>query len=132
MRWGVFTFAAFVESLPLSLALARPAPKDEAPAKPPVDVTLSLVEHGPDAKWEIELHNKSDKTVRFTDDLRLLSLEVELPGKEKKKKCRLPDDVIPKEPTAASSKEIAPGRSLLHVFDPRFYCYSPGKQETLV
>lgn len=132
MRRGALAFSSLVASLSASAALARPAPKKEEPAKPPVAIELGLSEHGPDAQWEIELRNKSDKTVRFTDDLRLLSLEVEFPGQEKKKTCRLPNDIVPKEPSSAASKEIRPGGTLMHAFDPRFYCYSAGKQETLV
>src|SRR5262245_33320303 len=96
MRWGVLLF---VVASGFCSTEARARPKEQSPEveKPPIAATLILTEHGPDAPWEIGVRNDSDRVLRFPDDMRLIWLEVARPGQDKVKRCRLPDEVLPKE-----------------------------------
>jgi len=104
----------------------------EAPALPPVSLRLELSESGPDEQWRLKIENTSSGRVRVTDELRLLWLEVAVPGEAKPKVCKLPAELLPAGPTENTTEELGPGESLVHRLDPRFYCFSPDKQETLV
>ena len=68
----------------------------------------------------------------MVDDLRLLWLEVAVKGQEKPKVCKLPAELLPTGRTEGNTEELGPGEALVHRLDPRFYCFSPDKQETLV
>jgi hypothetical protein len=104
----------------------------EPPALPPVPLRLELSESGPDEQWRLKIENTSSGRVRVTDELRLLWLEVAVPGEAKPKVCKLPAELLPAGPTENTTEELGPGESLVHRLDPRFYCFSPDKQETLV
>jgi hypothetical protein len=56
------------------------------------------------------------------DDPRLLSLRVAQEDGSSSV-CELPADDRPKDTTAAPSIDLLPGASVIHAFDPRFYCY---------
>jgi hypothetical protein len=97
---------------------------------PSVQVKLSVTEAGPGQPWQLKLENTSSAPVRVVDDARLLWFDVTIPG-QKPKTCRLPDDVFPKSADAPPN-ELVPGGTITHDIDPRFYCFSPGRQEILV
>jgi hypothetical protein len=110
----------------------KPAGPDPAANLAPVSLKLSLSENGPDEKWQLKIENNSSITVNVADELRLLWLEVSLPGQTKPKLCTLPAELLPKSPSDKTTEELDPGESLVHRLDPRFYCFSPDKQEILV
>ena len=112
---------------------ARSKPETpKAPALPPVAPKLEILDAGPDERWKLKITNTSSGVVSVADELRLLWLEVALPGQAKPKVCRLPDELVPKVPNEDDVEDLDPGESIEHSFDPRFYCFSPDKQEVLV
>jgi hypothetical protein len=116
-----------------SPVLAKPpAPPPPAPAKPPVDVRVSVLQTGPDEKWELKIENASSTPARVGIDMRFLWFEVTKPGQAKPKVCRLPADMVPADVPSHNERELAGGDSTVRKFDPRFYCFSAAKQEILV
>lgn len=113
---------------------AKPRREPEPPpdTRPKVALTVSLSESGPDKPWILKVRNSSSAPAKVVDDPRLLWLEVARPGKAKPKECRLPETEATREAGEKRLRELKPGESLLHPIDPRFYCFSPGKQEVLV
>jgi hypothetical protein len=101
-------------------------------ALPPVALRVELTESGPDEQWRLKIENTSSVRVRVVDDLRLLWLEVAVKGEEKPRVCKLPAELLPAGRTDGNTEELGPGEGLVHRIDPRFYCFSPDKQETLV
>lgn len=130
-----FVTAVMAASLAPSPSAAKGAAKSAAPpepALPPAGLRVSISESGPDEQWKLEVENTSGGPLRVVDDPRLLWLEVALPGQAKPRVCRLPDDLIPKTAMSDAIRELAQGEAIKRRFDPRFYCFSAGKQETLV
>lgn len=118
---------------PASAAAKRKKEPEPPPdTRPKVALTVSLSESGPDNPWILKVKNSSSVPTKLVDDQRLLWLEVRSPGKAKPKVCRLPESEATREAGEKRVKELAPGESVTHLVDPRFYCFSPGKQKVLV
>lgn len=124
---GALVFGAPVAAKPNK----SPEPPKEPP-KPPVEVRVRLTEAGPDEKWELKIENASSTPTRVGDDLRFLWFEVTKPGQAKPKACKLPADMVPAGVPHRHERELAAGEVIIRKFDPRFYCFSPDKQEILV
>jgi hypothetical protein len=115
-----------------SPSFAKSPPPPSEPALPAAELRVSVSESGPDEQWVLKLENTSGTRLRVADDPRLLWMEVALPGQTKPRVCRLPEDLFPKAATSDMMRELPPGEAITRHFDPRFYCFSAGKQETLV
>ncbi len=133
MGFGGRLFSAIVVLATFaSRTSAAETPMTPAPELPKVPLHLQITEDGPDSQWEMKLENASSVPIEAASDARLLWFEVSRPGESKQKLCRLPDDLFPKNVPDSKTKELAPGDSLVQRFDPRFYCFSAGRQEILV
>jgi hypothetical protein len=115
---------------PPCLAKAPVAPPK--PPKPPLDLRVKLSETGPHDKWELRIENATSTPARVVDDLRYLWLEVKKPGQTKAKLCKLPAEMVPDGISDSRQRDLPAGGVIVRHFDPRFYCFSPDKQETLV
>ncbi|MCA9640913.1 MAG: hypothetical protein H6718_25620 [Polyangiaceae bacterium] len=108
---------------------AEPQP-DAAPA--PSEVELSVKQHGPSLPWSYEIKNVGERPVRVAADPRLLWFEVQVPGKKKRRTCRLPAELFPKHADKDFSLVLRPGERFGQRFDPRLYCFAAGGQTDLV
>jgi hypothetical protein len=126
--------AAALGSPALAKPPAHPTPPAPAPApaKPPIDLRVSITESGPDEKWVLKVQNTSGAPARVGDDMRFLWFEVTKAGQAKPKVCKLPADMVPAAVPSHHERELAAGDTIVHQFDPRFYCFSAAKQEILV
>lgn len=133
MRFGA-RLTAGVTCIALGSPAAVSAKEPAVPAieKPAVALRLQLTESGPDDPWQLRIENASSVPARVVDDPRLLWLDVVRPGQKKDKSCTLPDELRPKTAPDSAFKDLAPGDAITKEVDPRFYCFSPGKQEVLV
>lgn len=135
-HFGKLTASALVSAIVASTipagAKGKKEPEPPPDTRPKVAFAVSLSESGPDKPWLLKVQNSSSAPAKLVDDQRLLWLEVTHPGKGKPKVCRLPPSEETKEAGEKRVKELAPGESVTHPIDPRFYCFSPGKQEVLV
>jgi hypothetical protein len=105
---------------------------DEAKKPNAAPLSFEIRERGPRLPWRMSIENVSDAPVRLVADPRLLSFEVEVPGKKKKERCHLPAGLVPSRPDARTYVVLGPGEGVVHHFDPRLYCFAAGGQWRLV
>jgi len=134
-RWAsqLLVFAVLATG---SVASARGKSKEDvsppAPEKPPLTLSLSLKEAGPDEPWELSVKNASSEPIALLSDARLVWFEVAQPGGKKPHVCRISERDLPADSSAGQKKELKPGESATRTLDPRFYCFNPGNQDVLV
>jgi hypothetical protein len=110
-------------------ALTRFSP--DAPA--PHGLRFNVVERGPDQPWLLAVANDGSEPVELAADPRLVTLEVVVPQKKRKRvNCRLPAAERPDEPDDKYVVHLEPGQAAIHVFDPRLYCFGAAGQDQLV
>ncbi|MGE0327971.1 MAG: hypothetical protein AB7S68_37010 [Polyangiaceae bacterium] len=108
-------------------------PEADADAPPaPSELELSVKQHGPSLPWSYEIKNVGERPVRVAADPRLLWFEVQVPGKKKRRTCRLPAELFPKHADKDFSLMLRPGERFGQRFDPRLYCFAAGGQTELV
>lgn len=108
-------------------------PESEADSAPvPSEVELSVKQLGPGLPWSYEIKNAGERPVRVAADPRLLWFEVQVPGKKKRRTCRLPAELFPKHADKDFSLMLRPGERFGQRFDPRLYCFAAGGQTELV
>ncbi len=112
------------------LALSATADADEdaksASAAEAPKLSLSVRERGPRMPWQLTLMNESSGPITTVADPRLLWFDIEVPGKKKTERCRLPSDLLPKKSDRRTQVTLAAGEGLTHAFDPRLYCFAGG------
>ncbi len=108
------------------------AAADEAKKPNPAPLAFEVSERGPRLPWRMSIENTSDAPVRLVADPRLLSFEIEVPGKRKTERCHLPSGLVPSRPDARTYVVLGPGEGVVHHFDPRLYCFAAGGQWRLV
>lgn len=95
-------------------------------------LVLHVLERGPNEPWIIAVRNEGTEAAHFVADTRLIWLEVSVPGAKKTARCRLPDELQPKEVEPRLDIELAPGEYVTQLIDPRLYCFASGDQKDLV
>lgn len=95
-------------------------------------LTLHVLERGPNEPWIVAVQNEGSEAAHFVADTRLLWFEVALPGAKKAARCRLPDELQPKEVEPRLELELQPGEYVTQLIDPRLYCFASGDQKELV
>ncbi len=98
----------------------------------PAPLEFVVVQQGPTQPWVLGIVNRSDHHARLIADPRLLSFEVNVPGKKKPVICELPEPLRPTQAHARYSVWLEPGQGVVKVFDPRLYCFASSGQQTLV
>jgi hypothetical protein len=133
---------------PVAAAGDEKGAADEA-ARPPVRLDVLVTERGPGRPWRLRIRNVSEEPVRVVADPRLLRFEVKIPEpppetpkkgqKPKKPKkppepvtCALPSNMLPPKAVDEAIEILEPGQDAVRRFDPRFFCFSPGRQDVLV
>jgi len=91
-----------------------------------------VLERGPNEPWLIAVKNEGTEAAHFVADTRLIWLEVSVPGAKKPVRCRLPDELQPKEVEPRLDIELLPGEYVTQLIDPRLYCFASGDQKELV
>lgn len=128
--------------------LARPAPHDVShdasdasseaaastsePPRRPTPLEFAVVQQGPTQPWVMAVVNRGPENARLIADPRLLSFEVNVPGKKKPVTCELPAPLRPGKAHARYSVWLEPGQGVIKVFDPRLYCFASSGQQVLV
>lgn len=95
-------------------------------------LVLHVLERGPNEPWLIAVKNEGTEAAHFVADTRLVWLEVSVPGAKKSARCRLPDELQPKEVEPRLDIELSPGEYVTQLIDPRLYCFASGDQKELV
>jgi hypothetical protein len=95
-------------------------------------LTLHVLERGPNEPWIVAVRNEGSESAHFVADTRLLWFEVALPGAKKAARCRLPDELQPKEVEPRLDIELQPDEYVIQLIDPRLYCFASGDQKELV
>ena len=95
-------------------------------------LVLHVIERGPGEPWIIAVSNEGTEAAHLVADTRLLWLEVNAPGAKKAARCRLPDELLPKEAEPRLDVELSPGEYVTQLIDPRLYCFASGEQKQLV
>ena len=95
-------------------------------------LVLHVTERGPGEPWIIAVSNEGTEAAHMVADTRLIWLEVTLPGAKKTSRCRLPDELLPKEAEPRLDIELSPGEYVAQLIDPRLYCFASGDQKQLV
>ena len=95
-------------------------------------LVLHVLERGPNEPWLIAVKNEGTEAAHFVADTRLIWLEVLVPGAKKPARCRLPDELQPKEVEPRLDIELLPGEYVTQLIDPRLYCFASGDQKQLV
>jgi hypothetical protein len=128
--------AAHAEELPRTVGSAstRAALRPKEPpaeANPPPALRLAIDATTTRGAWTMLLTNDGDVPVRIVADARLLSLDVSPRSARAPVRCELPDDMRP-----AGDLDrvliVPPKRSYAEYFEPRLYCFGPGKLDALV
>src|SRR5664280_970692 len=95
-------------------------------------LVLHVAERGPSQPWIIAVSNEGSTSGVLTADTRLLWFEVNVAGSKKSVRCRLPEDLLPKDSEPRLLVTLTPGESVAQLIDPRLYCFSSGDQKQLV
>src|SRR5690606_29940361 len=101
----------------------------DAPDAAASTLELYLEPRAPYESWLVHLVNTGSAGVSIPWDPRLLWMDVQVPGRSKPTRCRLPQVMLPTKP---SSVQLASGVDAVFAIDPRFYCFDAGEQTTLV
>ncbi|HEU5072790.1 MAG TPA: hypothetical protein VFU02_01425, partial [Polyangiaceae bacterium] len=112
-----------------------PSESRQAPAaagQPPAGLEFVVVQQGPAQPWVMGIVNRGEHNARLIADPRLLSFEVNVPGKKKSVTCELPDPLRPTRAHARYSVWLEPGQGVVKAFDPRLYCFAVSGQQVLV
>lgn len=113
---------------------AEPSATDSTPsqAAAPSALEFVVVQQGPTQPWVLGIVNRGDHNARLIADPRLLSFEVNVPGKKKPVTCELPAPLRPSQAHARYSVWLEPGQGVVKAFDPRLYCFGSSGQQILV
>ena len=96
----------------------------EPPPPPPARVWL--IAPSPGAPWTLRIDNEGERPMRIAADVRLLSLEIEVPDKRDKKKtvrCAVPAGMRPEGFPEKRALLLPPGHSYIEELDPRLLCF---------
>jgi hypothetical protein len=96
------------------------------------DLSLEIVETGPDHLWTLHLSNLGETPVGVVADPGLLWFEVAVPGRAAPQICRLPEPLWPKATRGRAHIVLAAGERFSRRFDPRFFCFADLEQTLLV
>jgi hypothetical protein len=97
----------------------------------PRDLTLTVIEDGPNQPWTVTLANRGSEPIGFIADPGLLWFDVTLPGRATQS-CRLPEPLRPNAMQRKSVLLLAPGEQYSRRLDPRFFCFAELGQILLV
>ncbi len=95
-------------------------------------LVLHVTERGPGEPWIIAVSNEGTEAAHLVADTRLLWLEVTVPDAKKTARCRLPEELLPKQAEPRLDIELSPGEYVAQLIDPRLYCFASGDQKQLV
>lgn len=93
---------------------------------------FAVIQQGPNQPWVMGVVNRSDRVARLVGDPRLLSFDVEVPGKKKTVTCKLPESLRPAHAHYRYRVWLGPGQGVVKSFDPRLYCFAVSGQHVLV
>ena len=123
MRTLAFLLVGFVPTI----ANAAPPKSPKAADLPPAAATLAATQDSP-SQWTLRVENAGSVPLTLMADVRLVSLELEVPGAKKANVCTLPESVRA-EVSLDRQIVLPPGASFTERFDPRFYCFAGGDAE---
>lgn len=112
-----------------------PGDSPQAPGEqpqPPAALEFVVVQQGPAQPWVMGIINRGEHNARLVADPRLLSFQVNVPGKKKPVTCELPDPLRPTRAHARYGVWLEPGEGVVKAFDPRLYCFAASGQQVLV
>lgn len=109
----------------VSEASAQAKPK---PVLPPPPLSIQVVAPSPDPPWTLRIDNEGERPVRIPADIRLLSFEIQRPGKAATwEPCRPAPGQKPSAFPSNRAIYLQPGESWVEDFDPRLFCFGlPG------
>jgi len=93
-------------------------------ALPPAPLSIRVIAPSPDPPWTLRIDNEGDRPVRIPADIRLLSFEIQRPGKGNTwQACRPAPGQKPGSFPTSRAVYLAPGESWVESFDPRLFCF---------
>jgi hypothetical protein len=94
------------------------------PVLPPPPLSVQVIAPSPDPPWTLRIDNEGDRPVRIPADIRLLSFEIQRPGKGSTwEPCKPAPGQKPSSFPTARALYLQPGESWVESFDPRLFCF---------
>lgn len=130
-KLAIETMQSHLSRAPVNQQTDGAASAGAAPQKP-ATLQFAVVQQGPTQPWVMGIVNRSEHNAKLIADPRLLSFEVNVPGKKKPVTCELPAPLRPTKAHARYGVWLEPGQGVVKVFDPRLYCFASSGQQVLV